>query len=421
MFAPREVGGDKWAQLEKELVRPVNSISIGALAEGTKRLLEAMGCECTMTPTKPALEVWDLRDVSTEVTKWKRKLKDMFGVRGLPSTNLKEADPRKIPLPETPKKAKAVSQFATPPTKKEVFSTSAASPYFVDSHMVSPKKRSPVVSPKNTRRGRRVNEADDDEDEADYNDIGDPLSDLATQIRRTYLLDNEEDAQRVTVTNHISLRKLTKFSGTRHRSERLLKWLKKFVYEMEGTNTSQSRWCEAFQLCVEEGASHWVRQLPKKTRKRWPPLCEAFMTYYCSQHDQTPEDRYYTPERDVGERICDYLLRLNGYARSAYISYEFGGPIGRRHVKRFLDTCNEDELVAQLIPQRFDNIANVEAVINDKLVADRRRQVVKGAVAAITTGARIAAVSGKIVAKIETIAGVTAKAGVMTGMDVRSR
>ncbi|GMF56259.1 unnamed protein product [Phytophthora lilii] len=134
---------------------------------------------------------------------------------------------------------------------------------------------------------------------------------------------------------------------------------------MEGTNTPQDRWCEAFQLCMEDGAGHWVRQLPKKTRKRWSLLCEAFMTYYCSQYDQTPASKYYTAERDSGEHICDYLLRLNGYARSANIHYEFGGRTGEQHVKHFLETCRDDALVEQLIPQRFDNIAKVEAVIYD--------------------------------------------------------
>ncbi|EGZ16423.1 hypothetical protein PHYSODRAFT_509644, partial [Phytophthora sojae] len=155
---------------------------------------------------------------------------------------------------------------------------------------------------------------------------------------------------------------------------RSLRWLKKFIYEMEGTNTPQDCWCEPFQLLMESGGSNWVRQLPKKTRNRWALLCEAFMAYYCSQHDQSAEDRYYTATRDEGEHICDYLLRLNGYARSAKIAYEAGGTVGAGHVKRFHDTCEDGALVRQLIPQRFDNIAKVEAVINDTMDADRRRK-----------------------------------------------
>ncbi|GMG17704.1 unnamed protein product [Phytophthora fragariaefolia] len=143
---------------------------------------------------------------------------------------------------------------------------------------------------------------------------------------------------------------------------------------MEGTNTPQDRWCEPFQLCMEGGASNWIRQLPKKTRSKWSRLCEAFMAYYCSQYDQSAEDRYYTAKRDDDEHICDYLLRLHGYARSAKIMYETGGPGGARHVKRFLDTCEDDALVRQLIPQRFDNIAKVEAGINDTMASDRRRK-----------------------------------------------
>ncbi|GMF43502.1 unnamed protein product [Phytophthora fragariaefolia] len=88
---------------------------------------------------------------------------------------------------------------------------------------------------------------------------------------------------------------------------------------------------------------------------------------------QSAEDRYYTAKWDDDEHICDYLLRLNGYARSAKIMYETGGPAGARHVKRFLDSCEDDALVRQLITQRFDNIAKVQAVINDTMASDRRR------------------------------------------------
>ncbi|GMF52930.1 unnamed protein product [Phytophthora fragariaefolia] len=237
----------------------------------------------------------------------------------------------------------------------------------MDSHMITPKK---------SRGGRRINEdTDDEDDDDDYagRDYADPCEDMAAQVRRSYQHEDDDGAQRIKLTHHISLSKLSKFNGTRNRSERSLRWLTKFIYEMEGTNIPQDRWCEPFQLCMEGGASNWIRQLPKKTRSNLSRLCEAFMAYYCSQYDQSAEDRYYTAKRDDDEHICDYLLRLNGYARSAKIMYEMGGPAGARYVKRFLDTCEDDALVRQLIPQRFDNIAKVEAVINDTMASDRRR------------------------------------------------
>ncbi|GMF41362.1 unnamed protein product [Phytophthora lilii] len=98
---------------------------------------------------------------------------------------LGEADPRNIPLPDTPKKAKRNTQVQTPAIKNEVFGTSAASPYFMDSHMVTPKK---------SRASRRS--TNDDADDDDNDDIGggnDPCDDLAAQIRRTYLREDEED------------------------------------------------------------------------------------------------------------------------------------------------------------------------------------------------------------------------------------
>ncbi|GMF24901.1 unnamed protein product [Phytophthora fragariaefolia] len=289
MFGPKEVSGAKWVTLEKELASPIDSSGLTQLAVQTKRLLEAMGFE------------------------WKRKLKGSFGVRS--STTVRKLDgvgPGTVPLPSTPKKALAGAGVQTPATKGDVFNNSAESPYFMDSHMITPEK---------SRGDRRINEdTDDEDDDDDYagRDYADPCEDLAAQVRRSYHHEDDDGAQRIMVTHHISPSKLSKFNGTRNRSERSLRWLKKFIYGMEGTNTPQDRWCEPFQLCMEGCASNWIRQLPKKTRSKWPRLCEAFMAYYCSQYDQSAEDRYYTAKRDDDEHICDYLLRQNGYARSAW-------------------------------------------------------------------------------------------------------
>ncbi|KAG7378506.1 hypothetical protein PHYBOEH_000340 [Phytophthora boehmeriae] len=178
MFAPREVGGAKWFRLEQVLAAPIDSASVIQLAEQTKRLLEAMGFECTTMLSKVALEVWELSDVSAELTKWKRRLKDTFGVRnvsGRPKSA--NADPRLIPLPETPKKMKIRPQMYTPPTKKDIFNATAESPYFVDSYMVTPK----------SSRGGRRDFIDDEEDAGAYfANQGDPLDDLTAHIRRSY-------------------------------------------------------------------------------------------------------------------------------------------------------------------------------------------------------------------------------------------
>ncbi|GMF53921.1 unnamed protein product [Phytophthora fragariaefolia] len=138
---------------------PIDSSGLTQLAEETKRLLEAMGFECAAMPSKVALQIWELGDASAELTRWKRKLKDSFGVRS--STTVRKVDgvdPSTVPLPSTPKKAPAGAGFQAPATKGDVFSKTAESPYFMDSHMISPKK---------SRGGRRINEGTDDEDDDD--------------------------------------------------------------------------------------------------------------------------------------------------------------------------------------------------------------------------------------------------------------
>ncbi|GMF40494.1 unnamed protein product [Phytophthora fragariaefolia] len=129
MFGPKEVGGAKWVTLEKELASPIDSSGLTQLAEQTKRLLEAIGFECAAMSSKVALQIWELGDASAELTRWKRKLKDSFGVRS--STTVRKpdgVDPSTVPLPSTPKKAPAGAGFQTPATMGDVFSKTAESP-----------------------------------------------------------------------------------------------------------------------------------------------------------------------------------------------------------------------------------------------------------------------------------------------------
>ncbi|GMF53008.1 unnamed protein product [Phytophthora fragariaefolia] len=190
MFGPKEVGGAKWVTLEKELASPIDSSGLTQLAKQTKRLLEAMGFECVAMPSKVALQIWELGDASAELTRWKRKMKDSIGVRS--STTVRKldgVDPSTVPLPSTPKKAPAGTGFQTTATKGDVFSKTAESPYFMDSHTITPKKR---------REGRRINEdTDDEDDDDDYagRDYADPCDDLAAQVRRSFHYEDDAGAQ----------------------------------------------------------------------------------------------------------------------------------------------------------------------------------------------------------------------------------
>ncbi|KAJ8531726.1 hypothetical protein ON010_g14236 [Phytophthora cinnamomi] len=153
MFALKEVGGAKWVTLEKELAAPINSSRLAQLGE------QVMGDECAAVPPKVALAVWNLSEVSTELSKWKRKLKDAFGVCGTSTVRkLGDVDPSTVPLPTTPKKSSMDPLLRTPDTKRNVFSKTIDSPYFIDSHMVTPKK---------DRESRRISPAgsigDDDD------------------------------------------------------------------------------------------------------------------------------------------------------------------------------------------------------------------------------------------------------------------
>ncbi|KAE9003926.1 hypothetical protein PR002_g17208 [Phytophthora rubi] len=145
------------------------------------------------------------------------------------------------------------------------------------------------------------------------------------------------------VRTHAPLDKIAAFEGKRNRSEDSLQWLKRFIYEVKGA------------------------RMPNDS-------CSAFLDYYCSQYDQTAQTRYFSARREENEHICDFLLRLNGYARAAKIQYEAGGPQAASHVEHFLLHCGDDAVMDQLYPQRLSDIQRVEKIINQKLLGDKRKK-----------------------------------------------
>ncbi|POM72116.1 Hypothetical protein PHPALM_11225, partial [Phytophthora palmivora] len=53
--------------------------------------------------------------------------------------------------------------------------------------------------------------------------------------------------------------------------------------------------------------------------------------YYCSRFTQSAKARYYSAKREDKEHVCDYLNRLNGYARNAGVQFENGGRDAKDH------------------------------------------------------------------------------------------
>ena len=58
--------------------------------------------------------------------------------------------------------------------------------------------------------------------------------------------------------------------------------------------------------------------------------------------------------------MCDFLLRLNGYARAAQVQYEKGGAESEGHVEHFLLNFGDDDLMDFIYPQQLGDIHRVE-------------------------------------------------------------
>ncbi|POM61018.1 hypothetical protein PHPALM_30036 [Phytophthora palmivora] len=340
LFAPVPLAQVRWPSLGPLLAGPMEWSDTAEVAETTILLLKAMGFRVTSRPSPWILSDWNLDLASVELLRWRGKLRKAFGVQIKPRllTTSDATNPNKI------------TTMKTPETKKgERFRATAGTPYFEDSHMLSPKKS-------RTRLGRNKWESEEDNsaeaEEGSDDDHGYRPSRDETVKDQIYHLSNDRGdqggSQYLELRSHVSLDKIAQFDGRRYRSDDSLQWLKRFIYEIKGTRMPQDSWCEPFSLSLGRTAKSWYRQLPRKIQKRWNLLSEAFLDYYCSQFDQSARTRYYSAKRKDKETICDFLTRLNGYARTAKIQYERGGADAADHVEQFLLNCGDDDIMDML-------------------------------------------------------------------------
>ncbi|EGZ24517.1 hypothetical protein PHYSODRAFT_325627 [Phytophthora sojae] len=347
LFSPKQI---------RALATPINSTSTRQVAQNTVDLLRAMGCEPQILPTEAALASWTPTTAAKALTKWRKKLREAFGVADRGSTKLRSApgavDPSKVPLPATLRKAA---------TDDEVVAVKGeASPYMQDSHMVTPRSTdrserltretevsyaTPGTRGATGRRSSRRYDLRDDSSDSD-DDLGsdcyegDLPSEWARQVRELSATDNQSSTPTLEITTHLPLCNINSFYGVRDKSEHSMQWLRTFVYEM---------------------------RLPRKTRRTWKLLCEAFIKYYCSKFSQSAKTRYYSIKRENKEHICDYLNRLNGYARNAGVQFEHGDRDAKDHVEHFLVTCDDRNLEDRLCHVRVKSIHDLEDMINDIL------------------------------------------------------
>ncbi|OWZ15274.1 Eukaryotic/viral aspartic protease [Phytophthora megakarya] len=295
LFEPKRIRQAVWTDLSHELAVAVTATTTGQVASDTVQFLKSMRLQAQTMPTQAGLGSWIPAEAGAGLWKWKRKLRVGFGVTDIhyPQPPIGKTagggvDPSKIPLPKTPSKG-----YNTVPKSHGVFSKSGdETPYFQGSHMITPKSSGRKEQPDHD--GGRTN---------------------ATRItvrgsrRRWDKNRPEEDrlTQKIELATHRPLGQIRAFSGLWNKSENSMQWLRGFVYEMKGTRASPDEWYIPFQLSLKDGALHWHRQLPKKTKRTWNLLRRSFIRYYCTQYNQTAATRYYSAKREDKKHLCDYL------------------------------------------------------------------------------------------------------------------
>ncbi|POM79559.1 Hypothetical protein PHPALM_2742 [Phytophthora palmivora] len=183
LFAPVPLAQARWPSLGPLLAGPMEWSDTAEVAETTILLLKAMGFRVTSRPSPWILSDWNLDLASVKLLRWRGKLRKAFGVQIKPRL-LTASDggpqlggagyqpggmepqlgemPSKTPYLKDPKGGQPatnpskITTMKTPETKKGGrFRVTAGTPYFEDSHMLSPKKN-------RTRLGRNKWESEED-------------------------------------------------------------------------------------------------------------------------------------------------------------------------------------------------------------------------------------------------------------------
>ncbi|EGZ23036.1 hypothetical protein PHYSODRAFT_485335 [Phytophthora sojae] len=281
LFSPKQVRQAIWMDLGGALATPINSTSTRHVAQNTVDLLRAMGCEPQILPTEAALASWTPTAAATALTKWRKKLRNAFGVADVSSrgptmlrSTSEAVDPSKVPLPATPRKGA---------TDDGVFATKGeASPYMQDSHMVTPRStgRSERLARENEasfatpgtrgatgrRSGRRYDLQDDSSDSDDDHGPGyyegDLPSEWARQVCELSATDNQSSTPKLEIATHLPLANIKPFYGTRDKSEHSMQWLRTFIYEMKGrmhhptSGVCRSNLSSGMEPCTGVASSH---------------------------------------------------------------------------------------------------------------------------------------------------------------------
>ncbi|GMF43181.1 unnamed protein product [Phytophthora fragariaefolia] len=327
----------------------------------------AVGLEPQTNPSEAALRDWPPAIAGKELKRWKRKLRLSFGTSDIglktpPTVRPKgDADPSQIPLPQTPKK----NEHGKESDDDGVFRVKTeGTPYLQDSHMVTPRSSNRAdrlardTEASNARRGAarassgrsrrrfvpRDDSSDDDSGEDDYYrkegaEYDDPTDELARQVREVSELERLNATPRLELATHRPLAQIKAFSGL----------------------LESPRW----SLALVPATAH-------KTKRQWKLLSDAFINYYCSQFRQSAKVRYYSAKREGSEHVCDYVNRLNGYARNAGVQFEKGGRESKEHVNRFLESCGDRGLERRLCHLRVKDIHEPEDIVNDILKSEER-------------------------------------------------
>jgi hypothetical protein len=120
--------------------------------------------------------------------------------------------------------------------------------------------------------------------------------------------------------------------------------------------------CHTFKFKLEGAASYWYTALPSAAKKKWKRLEAAFKENY-SVGWQSPEEKYWSANREDKVSALKYLLRLNALAKLAGIDYRHHNAVD--HIRRYLTIVRDHR-----VSDRFFALGIIDAKILEQRLRD---------------------------------------------------
>ena len=163
---------------------------------------------------------------------------------------------------------------------------------------------------------------------------------------------------------YVSCKEIDPFYGRFNSIKKNKEWLEDFKGVALSALWDDQDKVKQIRRRLKGSARSWFNQLEKTVSRSWRKLEAQFRLDFCKD-TTTKTQRYYNIKREGKTTALEYLWDLNAAAAKAKIDYRKDKKAARNHVKQFINSVQDPDLIKILVPMRHASISEVKECISD--------------------------------------------------------